>query len=52
MDYNFKWNFIKAKTNKVKHKISFERASTVFKDSNAISVPDEEHAIQKKGGLR
>jgi uncharacterized DUF497 family protein len=44
MDYNFEWDDKKAKTNKVKHRVSFERAASVFKDSNAISIPDEEHS--------
>jgi uncharacterized DUF497 family protein len=44
MDYNFEWDVKKAKINKVKHKISFERVASVFKDSNAISISDEEHS--------
>ena len=42
-NYNFEWDHKKAKQNIKKHKISFERAATVFLDSNAISVYDEEH---------
>ena len=44
MKYNFEWDPKKAKTNKKKHKISFEQASTVFKDPKAISIFDEEHS--------
>jgi uncharacterized DUF497 family protein len=34
----------KAKSNFSKHKISFERATTIFRDPNLISIPDEEHS--------
>ncbi len=44
MQYNFEWDFKKAKTNKRKHKVSFEDAVTVFKDPRAISIYDELHS--------
>ncbi|GAB6162196.1 BrnT family toxin [Desulfothermus naphthae] len=44
MRYYFEWNPQKAKTNLKKHKVSFERACTVFKDPNALSIYDEEHS--------
>ena len=44
MHYNFDWNPNKAKKNKRKHKISFERATTIFRDPNAVSIADEEHS--------
>ena len=44
MLYNFDWNPDKAKKNKRKHKISFERATTIFRDPNAVSIVDEEHS--------
>lgn len=44
MNYNFEWDPNKAKSNIVKHKISFEDAVSVFKDENAISIFDEEHS--------
>jgi len=43
-NYRFEWDNNKAKTNLVKHKISFEEATSVFKDENAISLSDEEHS--------
>ena len=42
MDYNFEWDPKKAKTSRVKHKVSFEQAATVFKDPRAISLYDSE----------
>ena len=44
MNYNFEWDPNKAKTNLKKHKISFENATIVFKDPNAISIFDDEHS--------
>ncbi|QOG13118.1 BrnT family toxin [Arcobacter sp. FWKO B] len=44
MNYNFEWDFNKAKKNLLKHKISFEDACTIFKDENAISIFDDEHS--------
>ncbi len=48
MDYRFEWDINKAKTNFSKHKISFENATSVFKDENAISLYDEEHSLSEE----
>ena len=44
MNYNFEWDPNKAKSNLRKHKVSFEVATSVFKDKNLISVFDESHS--------
>ena len=44
MNYNFEWDTNKARTNLSKHKISFESATSVFRDKNAISISGEEHS--------
>jgi len=44
MNYNFEWDINKARTNLSKHKISFESATSVFRDERAISISDEEHS--------
>ena len=44
MRYNFEWDHAKAKQNSRKHKVSFERATTVFRDPNQISIFDEDHS--------
>jgi len=44
MRYNFEWDPKKAETNIRKHKISFERAASVFRDSHALSISDEKHS--------
>jgi uncharacterized DUF497 family protein len=40
----FSWDARKAKENLKKHKVSFEEASTVFYDENAIEFFDPEHS--------
>ena len=44
MKYIFEWDYKKAKTNILKHQISFEDAASVFKDKNMISIFDEKHS--------
>ncbi|MEO6589571.1 MAG: BrnT family toxin [Pyrinomonadaceae bacterium] len=44
MRYDFDWDIKKAKSNLLKHEISFERATNVFRDPNALSIPDDEHS--------
>jgi len=42
--YKFEWHPKKAQQNIRKHKMNFERASTIFQDQNAISLFDDEHS--------
>ena len=51
MRYDFEWDFRKAKSNFTKHKISFERATTIFRDPNLLSIPDEEHSESEERWL-
>lgn len=44
MLYNFEWDIEKEKQNKRKHKISFVRATSIFRDPNQISIFDEGHS--------
>ena len=44
MQYDFDWDPKKARGNLRKHKVSFERAASVFRDPNLLSIPDEEHS--------
>lgn len=44
MRYNFEWDPKKAEESVKKHKVSFERAATVFKDARSISIFDDEHS--------
>lgn len=52
MRYDFEWDTGKAKSNVRKHKINFERATSVFLDQNILSIPDEEHSESEKDGLQ
>ena len=40
----FEWDPEKNKINKIKHRVSFEEAETVFKDENAVYLYDEQHS--------
>ena len=40
----FEWDENKNEINKVKHKISFEEAKTVFYDEEALVISDPEHS--------
>jgi uncharacterized protein len=43
----FSWNDKKAKQNIRKHRVSFEEASAVFFDENAIEFFDPDHSAQE-----
>ncbi|MBM4031240.1 MAG: BrnT family toxin [Planctomycetes bacterium] len=43
-DVNFEWDPWKGRTNRRKHGVSFEEASTVFLDPKAAEFYDEEHS--------
>ncbi len=47
MSYRFEWNDDKARSNQVKHGISFDEAATVFDDSQALIFDDEFHSINE-----
>lgn len=40
----FEWDAVKNEINKVKHRISFEEARTVFYDEQALVIDDPEHS--------
>jgi hypothetical protein len=44
IQYDFQWDLQKASVNVRKHGITFEQASTVFRDPKAISVYDTYHS--------
>ena len=44
LQYNFDWNSQKENLNLKKHGIDFRKASNVFRDSNQLSIYDEEHS--------
>lgn len=41
---HFEWHPVKAASNWKKHKVSFEEASTIFKDVRRIEAPDQWHS--------
>ncbi len=44
MSLLFEWDENKARSNLVKHGVSFEEGKTVFNDPFAITVPDPDHS--------
>lgn len=44
VNYNFEWDTIKARKNLNKHKVAFDEAATIFKDSKALSIFDPDHS--------
>jgi uncharacterized DUF497 family protein len=44
MQFNFEWDPQKAAANARRHGVSFERASTVFRDPHAKSIFDVDHS--------
>ena len=51
MRYYFDWDPSKAKTNRKKHGIGFEQASTIFLDPKMVSVFDTEHSEDEAIGI-
>lgn len=48
MRYVFDWNPQKAQTNFQKHRgISFDRATTIFRDPHLLSIFDDEHSTDE-----
>ena len=45
--YNFEWDAGKAATNIQKHGVSFENATTVFRDAAALSLFDQKHSANE-----
>lgn len=45
--YQFEWDPAKARQNVKKHRVSFERAATVFLDPQSLSELDEEHSSEE-----
>ena len=41
--YQFEWDPVKARQNVKKHGVTFERAATIFLDSQTLSEFDEKH---------
>ena len=43
-EYCFDWDPVKARSNRLKHDITFDLAATVFADPLAASTPDDDHS--------
>lgn len=47
MSIKFEWDPNKATQNFQKHKVLFEEAATVFRDTLSITVPDPNHSVKE-----
>ena len=45
---HFEWDESKAKSNEIKHKVSFSEASSVFFDELAVEFEDVEHSDEEE----
>ena len=45
---HFEWDDSKAKSNEIKHKVSFREASSVFLDELAVEFEDIEHSEEEE----
>lgn len=46
--YEFEWDPTKARENLKKHRVTFERAATIFLDSKALSEFDEDESANEE----
>lgn len=46
-EFSFEWDPTKAAANYKKHRVTFERAASVFNDPRALTIFDEEHAQEE-----
>ena len=46
-DLHFEWDPVKDAINIRRHKVSFEVASTVFTDDNALLINDPDHSLEE-----
>ncbi len=43
----FEWDSRKARSNKKKHNVTFEEASTIFGDPLSVTIPDPGHSVSE-----
>ena len=48
MGYIFEWDADKAESNRKKHRVTFEEASTVFGDPLSLLMPDPDHSAEEQ----
>ncbi len=43
----FDWDMLKADANRLKHRVSFEEACTIFADRSVLTIHDDEHSVDE-----
>lgn len=47
MDTTFHWNLAKARFNRRKHRVTFEEAASVFRDTLSVTIGDPLHSTEE-----
>jgi len=48
MGYEFEWDPAKERSNRRKHGVSFDEATTVFADPFSLNMPDPSHSLSEE----
>ena len=48
MGYEFEWDPAKERSNRRKHGVSFDEATTVFADPFSLNMPDPSHSVSEE----
>ena len=48
MKLNFEWDEEKVKANLKKHRVRFDKATTVFIDPFSITIPNPDHSVDEQ----
>lgn len=48
MGYEFEWDPAKERSNRRKHRVSFDEATTVFADPFSLNMPDPSHSMSEE----
>ncbi|MEP7384476.1 MAG: BrnT family toxin [Gemmatimonadota bacterium] len=48
MGYEFEWDAAKERTNRRKHGVAFDEATTVFANPLSLNMPDPSHSVEEE----
>jgi uncharacterized protein len=48
MAIEFEWDAAKAEANLVKHRVSFDEATSAFYDALSLTIPDPDHSVNEE----
>lgn len=50
--HEFEWDDVKASANFIKHKVRFSEAVTIWRDNQALEIPDPDHSKDEERWVR